>query len=127
MVRDLAEEVLLEAGHGVHVAKTPKEALEVVGARVSDFDVLVSDVIMPGMTGIELARRLRGISPGLRVLLMSGYPEAALVSRGAVDAEFPILRKPFSNRELQQRLDQLISPQSTNGGERSGETPDTDG
>ena len=74
--------------------------LEQVEAARGEIDVLVSDIVMPGITGTELARRLRGSFPRLRVLLMSGYPEPVLATRDALPQEFPVLAKPFSNESL---------------------------
>ncbi len=100
LVRDLAREVLEGAGHTVWVATTPEEALDRAASRPSEIDLLLSDVVMPGMTGVELARRLRGVLPSLPILLMSGYPNRALEARGAIDSGFPLLAKPFSNEAL---------------------------
>lgn len=109
LVRELAVEVLENAGHEVWVAATPEEALELATSRIIELDVLLTDVIMPSMTGVELARRLRGAQPDLPVILISGYPHAALKSRGAAESEFPLLQKPFSNRELLSELSRIVS------------------
>ena len=107
-VRDLALEILEEAGYHVLVARDPEEALEIAKERAGEIELLISDVVMPGMSGLELARRLRGAAPQLRILLMSGYPESALASRGALDPEFPMLKKPFSVETLRNRVRALL-------------------
>ncbi|NNL86101.1 MAG: response regulator, partial [Myxococcales bacterium] len=109
LVRELTLEVLEGAGHEVWVAETPEVALGLATERITELDVLLSDVVMPSMTGVELARRLRGARPGLPVVLISGYPRAALESRGAAESGFPLLRKPFSNRELLDELQKHVN------------------
>jgi PAS domain S-box-containing protein len=109
LVRELALEVLEGAGHEVWVAETPEAALELATSRIIELDVLLSDVVMPSMTGIELARRLRGARPDLPVMLISGYPRAALESRGAAESGFPLLPKPFSNEELLGELHKIVN------------------
>ena len=97
----LARRTLERAGYRV-TAATGGEAAEAAG-RAGRFDLLLSDVMMPGTGGIELARRLRAYNPGLRVLLMSGYHE---VEEGEQPAgpRFPLLAKPFEPAELLQRV-----------------------
>jgi PAS domain S-box-containing protein len=107
-VRDLALEILEEAGYQVLVARDPEEALEIAKERAEEIELMISDVVMPGMSGLELARRLRGAAPQLRILLMSGYPDSALASRGALDPEFPMLRKPFSADTLRSSVRALL-------------------
>ncbi len=107
LLRENATEVLEEAGFQVRSAPSPEAALQQIH-ELGEVELLVSDVVMPGMTGLELARRLRGTHPHLRVLLISGYPEAALERRDAFPAEFPVLPKPFSNEVLIGRIRELI-------------------
>ena len=61
---------------------------------------LISDMVMPGMTGTELAGRLVSRRPEIKVLLMSGYTDEALEGRGAVDADRAFIPKPFSTKEF---------------------------
>ncbi|MBZ0090313.1 MAG: response regulator, partial [Thermoanaerobaculia bacterium] len=74
----------------------------------------LTDVVMPGMSGPQLAERLRRVLPGLRVLLMSGYTDDALVHHGALGADTTLLQKPFASLELARRIGALL------GGELSG-------
>ena len=62
--------------------------------------LLISDVIMPGMSGKELVEQLRKIDPDLRVLYMSGYTDNAVVQHGILDSGTPFIQKPFSIRDL---------------------------
>lgn len=98
-IRRLSERALRRAGYEVQVAESGEEALALLDAATVAPCVLVSDVAMPGMNGLELARRARGRFPGLPVVLVSGYAEAAL------GADLPaerirFLAKPYRPQEL---------------------------
>ncbi|MEK7317000.1 MAG: response regulator, partial [Candidatus Eisenbacteria bacterium] len=96
-VRELAQRILARAGYRVLAAENGDAALVLVaGVKV---DLLLSDVIMPGLSVLELAAVLRRSRPALPVLLMSGYSEAHLRSVGLED-ETPFLAKPFTNQSL---------------------------
>jgi signal transduction histidine kinase len=96
-VGEFAEALLRELGHRVVRARSGNEALEVVGA--APFDVVLSDVVMPGMSGIELADTLAATHPQLRVLLTTGYSDE--IARSGTGGR-PVLLKPY-------RLDTLAS------------------
>ena len=96
-VRELAQRILTRAGYRVLAAENGDAAL--VLAAGAEVDLLLSDVIMPGLSVLELAAVLRRSRPALPVLLMSGYSEAHLRSVGLED-ETPFLAKPFTNQSL---------------------------
>jgi two-component system, cell cycle sensor histidine kinase and response regulator CckA len=98
-VRDLAVRLLEEAGVRVVAAEQAVEALEAVAAEEA-LDLLITDVVMPGMSGPELARRAQALRAGLPVLFVSGYPEGVLSHGGRLDAQVHLLEKPFSAAEL---------------------------
>jgi PAS domain S-box-containing protein len=93
VVRRLASRLLVEHGYRVLEASTPADAL----ALDDDWDLLLSDVVMPGMSGPELAEALAERRPGAAVLFMSGYTGAAV---GAAELPGPLLGKPFTPSEL---------------------------
>jgi two-component system cell cycle sensor histidine kinase/response regulator CckA len=98
-VRDLVAAVLERSGYSVATAPTPALALELVSDLAVPADLLLTDVVMPAMSGPDLARRARSIRPGLRVLLMSGYARESLDRETiGLDAEF--LAKPFTPARL---------------------------
>ena len=105
-VRELVERILRKAGFEVTAAPDPLIALR-TAAEAGPFDLLVSDVVMPGMNGIELARELRAIRPDLRVLLISGYTEEA-VGRVGPDG-LDLLSKPFTAEELLARIRTILT------------------
>jgi two-component system, cell cycle sensor histidine kinase and response regulator CckA len=104
-VRDLAETILRRAGFQVHAAPDPAAALAFIAAGGA-MDLLVTDVVMPGMTGTELARLLREQRRDLPVLFMSGYSEEA--SRDPGRTAHPLLAKPFTPAELRRAVDAAI-------------------
>jgi two-component system cell cycle sensor histidine kinase/response regulator CckA len=99
IVRDLAREVLHEAGFEVEAAASGTEALE-LAAATAPFDLLLSDVVMPEMSGPELARRLRSDNPMLPVLYMSGYTDDVLDPSELSNPSTGFIRKPFGNAAL---------------------------
>jgi signal transduction histidine kinase/ActR/RegA family two-component response regulator len=93
-VRSLVRRILEGCGYEVLDAARGEDALARFTQAGGAIDLLVTDVIMPGMSGPELARRLRSRNPGLRILYMSGYTDDLLTKHGIRDADF--IQKPFS-------------------------------
>ena len=102
-VRRLIHTVLEQAGYTVLVAENGEHALR-VARSTPHIDLLVSDVRMPQLGGVELARRLRAIWPGLKVLLMSGYPDIEAVSAQDSGMSLGLFAKPFGTSELLDRV-----------------------
>jgi two-component system cell cycle sensor histidine kinase/response regulator CckA len=94
-VRELIEEILTLHGYKVLVASGPEEARRLAQTHTAAIDLLISDVIMPGMGGRELAQAVREVRPGIPVLFVSGYPEQAISRSGAVEAG-SFVQKPFT-------------------------------
>jgi PAS domain S-box-containing protein len=115
-VRRLARTILEKEGFRVHDAADGRAALELarrIGHRVG---LLVTDVVMPGLRGTELADQLQAEDPGLRVLFMSGYTEADQLRDEALAPGQAFLAKPFSPAELREAVaDVLREPASTAG------------
>jgi len=107
-VREVTRELLEALGYTVVTAGSGEEALEAARAHHGPIDVLLTDVVMPGMRGASLARQLRAVRPGLRVLFMSGYGDGA--EPGGAGERDAVLRKPFDQdllaRALREALDQ---------------------
>ncbi len=100
MVRRLTERVLVEAGYDVEVAAGPEPALQLLVAAEARFAVLLTDIVMPGLSGVELARHVRELEPGIGVVFMSGYT-GDTISRDAVrDLEAGFVEKPFTPETL---------------------------
>ena len=110
-IRTLAAEVLREHGYAVLEAATANEAIKSCEACPA-LSLLLTDVVMPGMNGHELADLLLTGRPGLKVLYMSGYTEKGIVHKGMVDPGLNFLQKPFRPEELLLKVGEVISKQS---------------
>ena len=97
---------LLKSGHSVVTATSGEEALEV--ARVERPDLILMDVIMPGMNGRELARQMMAKRQGLSVLYVSGYTENMTLRHGVLDADVNFLQKPFPLERLLRRVRETL-------------------
>jgi PAS domain S-box-containing protein len=107
-VRDIVCRILKKAGYDVHAAGDPQEALKMCLDGNLHVDALLSDVIMPGMSGTQLAAELRRTRPGLPVLFMSGYTSGPKPGGQELPPDAPLLYKPFQTDQLLQTLDQLL-------------------
>jgi two-component system cell cycle sensor histidine kinase/response regulator CckA len=99
-LREVAGRILSGAGYQVLSAECGASALELAAAFDGAIDLLVSDVVMPGMLGKELAERLLFARPETRVLYMSGYAQPVLHSQGTLDPGVALLEKPFTADDL---------------------------
>jgi CheY-like chemotaxis protein len=99
-VRDMTIQVLKRAGWAVVAVASGNEALTLVDTRAEPFDAIVSDVVMPGMSGIALAERVLDRHPGMRVVLLSGYTAETLDLERVVGMGVRFVPKPLSGRQL---------------------------
>jgi CheY-like chemotaxis protein len=104
-VRQSARRVLSQCGYSVLEAANGSEALKVCHNRPGNIDVLVVDLVMPGMSGREVARRLQLARPNLRVLYMSGYNQT---ERNSHPEKIVLFRKPFTGSALAQKLREVL-------------------
>jgi len=95
-----AARILGAQDYTVVARSDPQDALKVLADPDHDIDLLVTDVVMPGLSGIELAHRARELRPGLPVLYTSGYSEELVVRRGAIPAGSSVVQKPFTRQVL---------------------------
>jgi PAS domain S-box-containing protein len=103
-VRVLVETVLKRAGYVVRSAGHPLEAIEMAADPGQRVDLLITDVVMPDMNGVALARRLRENRPTLRVLFMSGFADDAIEHHGVVAGGRAFLQKPFTGSDLAHKV-----------------------
>ena len=107
-VRELARTALLEWRYQVLEAADGKAAMQLVAGWEKPIHLLVTDVVMPGMSGKQLADQLREQCPGLKVLFMSGYTDTALMQREVLQAGANFIQKPFSPAELVSKVQVLL-------------------
>jgi PAS domain S-box-containing protein len=108
-VRLATRRILALGGYRVHEADGPVEARKLFARYHDELDLLVTDVMMPGENGADLANALREEKPGLRVLYVSGYPGEDLARLGRLSGEVELLRKPFTVRELTERVREVLA------------------
>ncbi len=107
-VRAVAAAMLGKLGYQVIVATHADEALLLANQPGVTIDLVLSDVVMPGIAGPEMIRRLRVQRPGLRALLMSGYTGDAVTRSGLDESADPIIQKPFTNATLADQLRRIL-------------------
>ncbi|HVY31838.1 MAG TPA: ATP-binding protein [Polyangiaceae bacterium] len=107
-VRALMRTILQQSGYRVEDVGDPLEALGLVESREPHIDLLVTDVVMPRMSGRELASRLSGRVRRGKVLYVSGYAEEALGRHGVVDVDVALLRKPITPDALRRRVREVL-------------------
>jgi len=101
-VRDFVCTILEQAGYRVVAARHGHHALEIFEQQKNSFGLVVTDLVMPHMSGPELVEKLRALHAGVRVLYTSGYADDAVARHGDLDPEVPFIRKPFSSESLLQ-------------------------
>lgn len=107
-VRSLAREILTRHGYTVLEAKDGPEALRLSKGHEGNVDLLVTDVVMPRMSGFRLADRLRPVRQEMRTLFISGYPDDALGEHGEPATAFTILQKPFAASDLVRKVREVL-------------------
>ena len=119
-LRLMTQDILQSNGYTVLSAAHPEEAVALSRAHPGPIDVLVSDVIMPGMNGHVLADRLLAERPTLKVLLVSGYTDDAVSSQALVDSGRSLLLKPFTEELLTRRVREAIDAPAGSPGQDGG-------
>jgi two-component system cell cycle sensor histidine kinase/response regulator CckA len=104
----LTRRILVRLGYTVLAAESPTEALRLAREHAGPIDLLLTDVIMPEMSGWDLAQVLLALRPDVGVLFMSGYTADALAPRGVPAGDFPLLQKPFGADALATRLREVL-------------------
>jgi PAS domain S-box-containing protein len=106
-VRNLVASALRHDGYQLLLASSAEEALKLVEAHTSQIDLLLTDAIMPGKSGLELANMMVARQPGLPVIVMSGYTEENLAISGLTEPP-ALLQKPFTPRDLRRRIREVL-------------------
>jgi two-component system cell cycle sensor histidine kinase/response regulator CckA len=106
-VRAFAARALRLRGYEVHEAEDAEAAMDILADRECRIDLLISDVVMPGMDGPTFAAEARRLRPGLRLLFVSGYAEESF-RKNLTETDFSFLPKPFSLNDLTVRVKEVL-------------------
>ena len=107
-VRQLTRRMLEKIGYTVREAPTSRRALDLVCSSSEAIHLLLTDVVMPGLSGRELAERLMASRPDMKVLYMSGYTDDAIVRHGVLESGILLLQKPFTLETLATRIRRVL-------------------
>jgi len=107
-VRHLVREMLHRLGYKIHEASSGADAVRIFAQHQNTIDLLLTDVIMPQMSGRELAERLKALQPLLKVLYISGYTDDMLAHHGVLESNVYLLQKPFAPDELAKKLREVL-------------------
>jgi len=108
LIRALAEQILTDRGYRVVAAANAGEALEIAGRLEGELDLLLTDIVMPGVSGSDLASRLQRQHPELKILYMSGYSDSLIFRYGVLQERAAFLQKPFSAEILERKVRDLV-------------------
>ena len=107
-VRSLIRLALESAGYAVLETEDPESALVACTNHDGPIHLLLTDVVMPNMSGPVVAEKVANLRPGIKVLFMSGYTDDAVVRRGVLNSNKPFIQKPFSPAELRQKIREVL-------------------
>jgi PAS domain S-box-containing protein len=107
-VRRFTSDVLRKYGYTVLVAASGDEALNVLSEHTGAVDLVITDLVMPGMTGRELADRVAASRPGIPTLFMSGYSDEVATRQGVLEREAAYLQKPFAPKALDDKIREVL-------------------
>ena len=107
-LRELTRDVLTARGYSVVEAKNPEEAERLAAEYGARIQLLLTDVIMPGISGRELAKKLSARNPGMRVLYMSGYTYNVIAQNGTLERGVAFLQKPFTPGVLVEKVREVL-------------------
>jgi len=108
-VRTLAARALERAGHSIDVAADGAQGLDAIRAACGRYDLVVSDIRMPEMDGIEMAKAAAGAFPGMRIMLMTGYAEQRERAEDLAGIIRDVVQKPFTLAELRDRVGRALN------------------
>lgn len=109
VVRGLTKNILMQAGYNVLDARSGDEAIRLCQAHAGPIDLLLTDVVMPEVSGKDVADRLLELRPSIRVLFMSGYTDEAIVQHGVLDANVKFIQKPFTWVALTRKVREVLN------------------
>jgi two-component system cell cycle sensor histidine kinase/response regulator CckA len=108
MLRKMAEKMLKGYGYRVLRAGNGDEAVEIAGSHEGPIHLMVTDVVMPGMSGRDLAEQLKSKVPKIKVLYMSGYTDDAIADHGVMEKDVEFIQKPFTREDLAAKVREVL-------------------
>ncbi len=108
-IREVVHRVLSSAGYQVTTASNGQDALALLAKPGTAADLVLTDIVMPGITGAAFAAQVQVMRPGIQVLFMSGYERPDSAAHGWPDADVPVIGKPFSRASLLATVSQLLA------------------
>jgi len=115
-LRQLASRILIGAGYDVIEAGTGPEALAMLDARAKRIHLLLTDVVLPEMSGRELADRVTKSAPGIKVLYTSGYTDDSVLRHGVLANAAQFIAKPYSAASLRRKVREVLDGGATAAG-----------
>jgi CheY-like chemotaxis protein len=107
-VRELVRETLKSKGYVVMEAADGTNGMKVAESHTGKIDMLITDVVMPGMSGRELAQRITAARQTIKVLFLSGYTEDAIIHEGVLEPGTAFLQKPFTLQALARKVRDVL-------------------
>ncbi len=115
-IREMGQMMLERLGYQVLAAGTPEEAMRIAGEHPGGIHLLITDVVMPGMNGRDLAEQLHNLYPNIKVLFMSGYTADVIAHRGVLEEGVNFIQKPFSRKDLAVKVREILDKAGTDSG-----------
>ncbi len=113
VVRILVRQILVHYGYDVLDAGCGDEAIDVCSRRKATIHLMLTDVVLPDITGMELSKRLAVIMPGMKVIFMSGYTNIGNLQEGVLESDLAFIQKPFSSESLARKIREVLDSKST--------------
>ncbi len=108
-MRDFLSVALSKAGHDITSCEDGLEALKILERRGNRFDLLLADIVMPGMDGIELSQRAVALNEDLKVMFITGFAAVAMERKDDMKEDAKVLSKPFHLRDLVDQIETLLA------------------
>lgn len=113
LVRKLIQQTLVQYGYDVLDAGCGDEAIDVCSRRNATIHLLLTDVVLPDITGVELSKRLAVIRPAMKVIFMSGYTSVGILQEGLLESDVEFIQKPFTSESLARKIREVLDSKST--------------